>query len=611
MTVDKALSFEVLWFWTIAKGPAQKGAFTNHANIWACEGSTVVMTAINANNVKGLQKALAAAPRGERATWLLHIQVGDQFISPFVWALENGSETICHAMLRDLLMIRADRSLYYYGADELFAKHQDVVKRLTDRTSALLRTLLDGLVWRSQRTEANGTLRRVNYFVKYVLEDAKGKFSPSLFFFRMFSYIVGMGRLLMLQLHRVWIWSRDTMRRIIADIDTDGNGEIDYEEMKEALSRFKDTVKGEIRKALKVLRNDEDLEEMNSDKKDLANQEKNTYNRISFTVMLMLVLMMFLEPMLLCANEPNWPTDDCSHVTPVSRYWYSVFGMIAMIVHWLLLIDMTIFSTQLSAFLLVVGHVLGEVKQFLIALTFLLLLFGSSISILCDRRCGDDGGDFNDMWNAIISLFSITVTLYQGDFREIQADPMLLAMIYLFLLVSVVLLLNLLIAQLNQTYEYINKDVLGFARLNRASLVVDAMASCPKSKWKKFIADLKLDEKREFDEGDLGLPGCIQSHEAAGLHRQSEEQIRRYGGSTLPSLPWPEDKVKKRGPAEDTPEARLAHIEYLLEKAVRRRHHLVGSSDSHSHDASGSSVGSSAGSSLSGSSINDSEDSEG
>ena len=39
-----------------------------------------------------------------------------------------------------------------------------------------------------------------------------------------------MGRLMMLQLHRVWIWSRDTMRRIIADIDTDGNGEIDWEE---------------------------------------------------------------------------------------------------------------------------------------------------------------------------------------------------------------------------------------------------------------------------------------------------------------------------------------------------------------------------------------------
>ena len=73
-------------------------------------------------------------------------------------------------------VVRGSKSLGFVGfrvitavtflAKELFAKHQDVVKRLTDRTSALLRTLLDGLVWRSQRTEANGTLRRVNYFVK-------------------------------------------------------------------------------------------------------------------------------------------------------------------------------------------------------------------------------------------------------------------------------------------------------------------------------------------------------------------------------------------------------------------------------------------------------------
>lgn len=43
---------------------------------------------------------------------------GDQFISPFVWALENGSETICTAMLKDLLIIRADRAKYYYGAED-------------------------------------------------------------------------------------------------------------------------------------------------------------------------------------------------------------------------------------------------------------------------------------------------------------------------------------------------------------------------------------------------------------------------------------------------------------------------------------------------------------
>jgi len=48
---------------------------------------------------------------------------GDQFISPFVWALENGSETICTAMLKDLLIIRADRAKYYYGAEETEPTH--------------------------------------------------------------------------------------------------------------------------------------------------------------------------------------------------------------------------------------------------------------------------------------------------------------------------------------------------------------------------------------------------------------------------------------------------------------------------------------------------------
>ena len=46
------------------------------------------------------------------------MQKGDQFISPFVWALENGSENICRAMLKDLLIIRADRAKYYYGAED-------------------------------------------------------------------------------------------------------------------------------------------------------------------------------------------------------------------------------------------------------------------------------------------------------------------------------------------------------------------------------------------------------------------------------------------------------------------------------------------------------------
>lgn len=70
-------------------------------------------------------------------------------------------------MLEDLMMIRADRSRYYYGADDLFKHHPDLVDILTKIAPELLPTLLDGMIWRS-RTTSNG-LRRVNYYLKHLL----------------------------------------------------------------------------------------------------------------------------------------------------------------------------------------------------------------------------------------------------------------------------------------------------------------------------------------------------------------------------------------------------------------------------------------------------------
>ena len=71
------------------------------------------------------------------------------------------------------------------------------------------------------------------------------------------------------------------MRTIIEEIDTDGNGEIDYDEMMEALATFKDTVKGEIKKAIKVLKDDDGARDMEDARKAMASQEKNMYNMIS------------------------------------------------------------------------------------------------------------------------------------------------------------------------------------------------------------------------------------------------------------------------------------------------------------------------------------------
>mmetsp|Transcript_17686 Transcript_17686/g.50422 ORF Transcript_17686/g.50422 Transcript_17686/m.50422 type:complete len:320 (+) Transcript_17686:3-962(+) len=285
------------------------------------------------------------------------------------------------------------------------------------------------------------------------------------------------------------------------------------------------------------------------------------------------------EPMFWCTGAPDWPTDYCEDTgwpqAPTSlRYRYSIFAMTAMAVHWLILIDLAVFSTEISAFLLVCGHVLGEVKQFLTALSFLLLAFGSSISILC-RNCPIDGGNFNDFPNAVISLFAITVGLYQGDFRDIQSNTLLLMSVATFVTISVILLLNLLVAQLNRSYEYIYKDMLGFARLNRASLIVDAMESCSRKRFDHFVASLRFDQRLEFDQGDMGIGGGIALQEDSKLHVQTREAVRRYGGSTSGDAPWPEDKDELKVDEEDDDSEKLNRIEKLVTRILKRTNELT------------------------------------
>jgi len=95
------------------------------------------------------------------------VQVGDQHISPLAWAIESGSLAVAQLILKDLLTIRADRAQYYYGAEELFARHHDIVRKFVEDAPTLLNPLLNGLIWRSHRTSKG--LRRVNYDVKYLL----------------------------------------------------------------------------------------------------------------------------------------------------------------------------------------------------------------------------------------------------------------------------------------------------------------------------------------------------------------------------------------------------------------------------------------------------------
>jgi len=142
------------------------------------EGSTIVMKAINQNSKKLLQKAIGNAPRCERFNWMLLVQVGTQKISPLAWSVESGNFESASSIIADLLTFRADRDKYYYGMEDLFARHPNIIKSLCDQAPELVRKLLDGLIWRSRLTEH--AQRRVNYYVKHLIVDPEGNSSQTL-----------------------------------------------------------------------------------------------------------------------------------------------------------------------------------------------------------------------------------------------------------------------------------------------------------------------------------------------------------------------------------------------------------------------------------------------
>jgi len=120
---------------------------------------------------------------------------------------------------------------------------------------------------------------------------------------------------------------------------------------------------------------------------------------------------------------------------------------------------------------LVCKHVLSEVGKFLVAMVFILVMFSSAIATL-----RHDADEFSTVAKCANCLFAVTVGLYEGDYREMMHEPFLLVPVLLFVTVSAILLINLLIAQLNCSYDFVYADMLGFARLSRADLIVDSMA---------------------------------------------------------------------------------------------------------------------------------------
>ncbi|CAE7529874.1 unnamed protein product [Symbiodinium pilosum] len=545
------------------------------------EGSTIVMKAVNANSKKMLQRAISCAPRGQRFQWLLKIQVGTHSISPLYWAIESGSLAAAEAIIHDLLLIRADREKYYYGNDALFERHQDIINRLCREAPTLIPTLLDGLIWRSARTDAGR--RRVNFYVKHLLVNQEGE--PAEFLREicttkdpkimvhpavvmvsdtlwngivrnhfLISRLWFLTSLLIFMLSEAILPKTTEIESIweVRVVIFFGRTFMYLVTMSRLFIRciwkcVKDYRRGKTNRVMKCIR--------------VPKYLNNAMALGNLVLAILLMLMCAYEPMYHClASTPqDWPTYNCEDIEGV-RFTYSALGLGAMAVHWFLMVDLAVFSTGLSAFVLVCAQVLSEISRFLVALIFLLLTFGSAISVL-------EHGYFEmrDIPNTVLCLFSITVLLYEDDYRTLmEIEPALLMAVLLFVLASSILLMNLLIAQLNSSYVYIYQDMVGFARLNRAQKIVEALSNFNKNHWTNFIDSLGLDQPLEFNQGDVGVAGGMQITEPASEHVVLKDSILRFGGSCSAELQWPEES-KSRGDQE-----KLSKIESMAKKVLKK-----------------------------------------
>ncbi|CAE8725643.1 unnamed protein product [Polarella glacialis] len=221
---------------------------------------------------------------------------------------------------------------------------------------------------------------------------------------------------------------------------------------------------------------------------------------------------------------------------------YAPTSMVAILLYWTLIVDLTVFSTRVSAFVLVCGRTVSELGLFIMAIVFLIVAFASAISALNHHV-----EDFSGIPKGMISLTELTLSMFPTEhFEKIDKEPILLVAVSIFTILGNIFLLNLLVAQLNGAYQAVYADMVGYARLNRGKIINETMTGVSQYRWNRWLANLRFDERLEYNEGDVGIAGGLQILEPANANPTNVDMIRRFGGSTSPAMQWPEEETFAR-----------------------------------------------------------------
>jgi hypothetical protein len=526
-----------------------------------------------------MTKALSAASRGERAGWMLLIQVGSQNISPLAWSIESGSLHASATMLTDLLTFRADRDRYYYSADDLFHRHHDIVLLLFSNAPSLIPQLFHGLIWRSRLTQ-NGS-RRVNYFIKHLLIDPEGKFAQTLMWvLRTKDAKIVCHPTLVFMSDIVWsriasasfvyrkVWFVFTLLMFILSQsivphfnDSDGKryvlgglrcflyvctlGRVEYKHMERIVSAYRH------KQTSRVLR-----------KFSIPSYLQAWQEYSSLILMFLLIVMVATEPILHCLqySQDALFMDSCEEARDL-KFFNSILSMLVVFLYIVQCVDLAVFSNRVSAYVLVIGRMLSELAVFLLALILVLLTFSSALSCLVQPLEAFHGLHIGTLtlWELAMGLFS------EVGYDHLREEPIILAGSFVFLTMICLFLLNLLVAQLTCAWDAIYADMVGYARLTRIQVIVDTMPSVSQKRWTSFVSEMAFDKRVEFNAGDVGLNNALATTEPANANPTTVDAIKRFGGSTSPDMQWPEEENTDGDDGD-----KFERLETIIKRAMER-----------------------------------------
>merc|ERR1712187_1075654 len=457
----------------------------------------------------------------------------------------------------------------------------DIIKMCTDQAPGLLPELFTGLIWRS-RTTVNG-MRRVNYYIKHMLIAPDGKFAKALEWVAKLQdpTIVCHPTVVILS---DLVWTRIASRSFLFRKSWFLFNILVFLASQSIIENLNDNPKEAERIVVAACRGFIYLICLGNMLLQHASRTIKGYRKGDtfkpfFGIPLpkyldnwqvvadlflagCLLAMACSEPVLHCLQDmgDDLFTQDCKGAKIDNFFHYSLFSALGMVLFYVLLIDMAVFNNKVSAFVLVVGRMMSEVGLFLTALAGVILTFSSALSCL-----HQDNADFQGIPQGARALFEMVMKMYSfEDYKLLEDEPIVLVGMFLFLVTAVIFLLNMLIAQLNCSYDTIYQDMVGYARLKRIRIVVETMPLVPEKRWLRFLKSLSLDDRLEFNEGDIGLAGGVQMLESASANPTTIDMIKRFGGSTSPSIQWPEEDTG------DDDSDKFERIEKLIQRAMQR-----------------------------------------